>query len=439
MKIRFCFLSMFLSFFFQFNVWGQGDGLLIKDGKRLFPIGWYSMPEDNASLKEMAEAGINIIRCNSREALDRVHAAGIQGWMPMPLQGGVTEAFKKKVASAVGHPALAIWEGPDEIVLSFTQDYQYSLSGKYDPYAKITPWRDQTPAMVKYAREKSPEIMSNMKDAISYIRSVDPNNLQVWINEGAHSAPVYVRQYISYVDIIGCDYYPINGQRGIPPNVRPPSRRIELIGYITDQWREIGIGKPVYIILQAFSWPELGGGVSEKESTPAYPSFNESRFMAYDVITHGGNGIFYFGGSTISSEDFRQSLYSLTSELDALQPFLTSPEQDKVNVYVVKDFRQPSGKDQEEVAWIVRQYGRDWMAALVNDSNTTLQSVVVKGLKNLNGMKFFELYGEEEVVVENEEFMTRMGPHEVKVFATAKKWETSRSYTRNYPGIPSQQ
>ena len=192
MKIRFCFLIAFLFIFIVSDASGQGDGLLIKDGKRLFPIGWYSMPEDNASLKEMANAGINIIRCSSREALDRVHAAGIQGWMPLPLQGGVTEAFKKTVQSVAGHPALAIWEGPDEIVLSFTQDYQYSLSGKYNPEARIIPWRNQTPEMVKYAREKSPKIMTNMIDAISYIRSVDPDNLQVWINEGAQIGRAHV-------------------------------------------------------------------------------------------------------------------------------------------------------------------------------------------------------------------------------------------------------
>lgn len=278
-----------------------------------------------------------------------------------------------------------------------------------------------------------------MIEAISYIRSVDPNNLQVWINEGAHSAPFYVRQYLNNIDITGCDYYPINGQRGTPPDVRPPSRRVELIGYITEQWKEIGMGKPVYMILQAFSWPELGGGVSEKESTPAYPSFNESRFMAYDVIAHGGRGIFYFGGSTISSEDFRQSLYSLTSELEALQPFLTSPEQKQISVYVLRDFRQPTSRDQQDVAWSARQYGRDWMIILVNDSNVTLQSVAVKGLVHLNGLKFWELYGDEGVIVQNEEFMTRMKPHDVKVFATGKKWETSRRNARDYPGVPVQE
>lgn len=430
--MKMLYLTMLFFFYLVCPTMGQGDGLLIKDGKRLFPIGSYYNPKDDAALKEMVDAGINIIPCNSKEELDRVHAAGIQGWMPMSFQGGVTEGFKKKVQSVAGHPALAIWEGPDEIILSFTQDYQYSLSGTYNPQARITPWRNRTPEMIQYAKEKSPEIMANMIDAISYIRSVDPNNLQVWINEGAHSAPMYVRQYLNAIDITGCDYYPINGQRGTPP--RLPNRKIGQIGYITEQWKEIGMGKPVYMVLQAFSWPELG----EKGSSSAFPSFNESRYMAYDVITHGGSGIFYFGGSTISSNNFRQSLYSLTSELNVLQPFLTAPEQEQITAYVMRDFRQPPNRNQQEVALSVKQFGRDWMVALVNDTDSTLQSVVVKGLNDINGFKLVELYGDEEVVVDKQEFITRLKPREVKVFATGKKWETSRRIARDYPGVPVQ-
>ena len=76
---------------------GQGDGMLNKDGKRLFPIGWYDMPRDTSSLKELADAGINIIRCNSKEELDFVHSAEIQGWMKISLKEGATEEFKKEV------------------------------------------------------------------------------------------------------------------------------------------------------------------------------------------------------------------------------------------------------------------------------------------------------------------------------------------------------
>ncbi len=120
--------------------------------------------------------------------------------------------------------------------------------------------------------------------------------------------------------------------------------------------------------------------------------------------------------------------------MDVLQPFLTSPEQKQISVYVVREF-EPR---EVQVAWIARQFGNDWMIAVVNETDFTLRSVAVKGLTHLNGLKLVELYGEEEVTVVDEEFMTRMEPHEVKVFATGKKWETSKRNARGYPGFPVQ-
>ncbi|MEO9004617.1 MAG: hypothetical protein ABI288_07760 [Ginsengibacter sp.] len=275
----------------------------------------------------------------------------------------------------------------------------------------------------------------NLKDGVSYIRNVDPNNLQVWFNEGAHSSPKYVRDYLSAIDITGCDHYPITGSRGDPYPPSPASRKIESIWYITEQWREISMNKPVYMVLQAFSYPELG----EKEATHAYPSFDESRYMAYSVITHGGRGVFYYGGSTIKSDDFHKSLFALTSELNALQPFLSAPEQPQVSAYVLKDFQQTPHPKGDEVAISVKQFGGDWMIALLNDTKSTLHSVAVKGMREINGLKLVELYGDEEVVVDDQEFITRLKPQEVKVFVTGKKWETRKwENGRKYLGIPMQ-
>ncbi|MEO9004616.1 MAG: hypothetical protein ABI288_07755 [Ginsengibacter sp.] len=153
--------------YFTSSAIAQGNGYLIKDGRQLFPIGWYSTPKDDAALKDLADAGINITRVSSKDDLDRLQAAGIQGWMPLPLQNGVTEALKKQIMSVVSHPALALWEGPDEIILTFTQDYQYSLTDPSNPFSKpgkhdrsnhITSWRNRTPEMERYAREKSSQI-----------------------------------------------------------------------------------------------------------------------------------------------------------------------------------------------------------------------------------------------------------------------------------------
>ena len=76
----------------------QNDtGLLIKDGRHIFPIGFYELPKDEAGLKAMAQAGVNLLRCHNRTDLDRVGALGMTGWIPLPLQQGDTPALRNKI------------------------------------------------------------------------------------------------------------------------------------------------------------------------------------------------------------------------------------------------------------------------------------------------------------------------------------------------------
>jgi len=83
------------------------------------------MPKDDISLSEMVEAGFNLFNCRSKEDLDRLYKVGVQGWLPLKLQDGVTEEFKEKVLSVAKHPALAVWEGQMKWygILQHTVDY----------------------------------------------------------------------------------------------------------------------------------------------------------------------------------------------------------------------------------------------------------------------------------------------------------------------------
>ena len=100
---------------------GHGDGFLTQDnGQRLFPIGFYEHPAEDAALRDMAESGVNLVLCGSEESLDHAQAHGMLGWVPLGLQSGATPDFQERIRSLAEHPALAVWEGPDEVVWSFT-------------------------------------------------------------------------------------------------------------------------------------------------------------------------------------------------------------------------------------------------------------------------------------------------------------------------------
>ncbi|MCA9166084.1 MAG: hypothetical protein KDB23_00380, partial [Planctomycetales bacterium] len=124
-------------------------GFLQRNGKALFPLGTYELSQDDAELKRRVAAGVNLFRCESREDLDRVQRAGAMGWIPIPLQGGPSDEFAARIASLADHPALAVWEGPDEIIWTFTA---YSGLKQTAGYTRAD-WETQQPIAVKYARE----------------------------------------------------------------------------------------------------------------------------------------------------------------------------------------------------------------------------------------------------------------------------------------------
>lgn len=425
MKVRIFFFFILLIFLQEVSA--QGDGYLQKNEKRIFLIGSYYLPSNDGALKEMIEAGFNLFKCDSKEDLDRLQKFQTQGWIPLPLTEGVSENLKKIVSSVAGHSALAVWEGPDELVWNFTAN-----SGLYRDmkiHKTTGAWWNLSPEAVKYAKEQSEVIMPKINDAIAYVRNVDPNNLQVWINEAGTSDMGYVTQYLDGIDITGSDMYPIKSS--LAKGSTKGRLSMQHIGGEAKRWTVVSEGKPIWIVLQGFSWHELGTISERFKNRPiAYPSFAESRYMAYDVIVNGALGILYWDMRYLTSEEYRLSIYSLANEFSALQPFLTTDAK-SISVTACQQMNNSEGL----VVGSARQFGRDWMVALVNETDTTQMGVMVEGLHHLNGHKLVELYGEDDVVVRNGKFVTRMRPFEVKIFATSRKWEGTFKKGRNYSGL----
>ncbi len=408
---------LFLPVLFVNQSIAAGAGFIQRDGATLFPIGFYELPDDDAGLAAMANAGVNLVRCGDKTDLDRAQALGVLGWMPLPLQNGLTDDLRAKVDSVKDHPALAIWEGPDEVVWNFTA---YSgLHRDMGVYEHPDEWWMQTPKAIAYSDEKAAEIIPNMRAAVEWIRSVDPQHRQVWFNEAQRSDARFVRQYLKFAEITGCDIYPVSAKE----------RDLPHMGEGVERWKMVGDGMPVWMVLQAFSWDELGERYESRGT--AYPSFAESRFMAYDVIAHGAKGILYWGSHYLKSDEFRQSLYALTAELAALQPFLVAPEVPDTAVRLVEFPEQSQGRG---VAYTVRRSGDDWLVILVNDDSERHMGVEVSGLDGLEGREVSLLYGQETLTVSDGEIVVRMQPYETKVYSNSKSLEVAERDGRDYPG-----
>ncbi len=402
------------------NVWCESDGYLHIQGKTLFPLGFYELPKDDADLKRMAEAGVNLIRCGSRTDLDRVANVGAFGWLPLDLAQGATDDLRAKVASVADHPALAVWEGPDEIVWNFTA--ASSLYRQRGIHKKAGAWKRRDPEAVAYAEDQAKRIMPNMRAAVDAIRQADTLHRPVWINEARDSDGDYVRQYLGFVDITGCDLYPVKETK------RDPAA----IGEAVRDWRVTGEGRPVWMVLQAFSWDELGEYYGAKKTV--YPSFAESRFMAYDAIANGAVGLCYWGSNYSKSGEFRQSIFAVVSELSHLQAFLVSPE--------VSGLKASLGNGEalsDSVKVCARNVDGHWVLLLVNENRHASFDVVIKGLNALEGKDLSCLYEPETVSVHSGTVAVHIEPLGVKLFATERDWESTMREGRDFTGASDRQ
>jgi hypothetical protein len=394
-------------------------GFLSQGGRTLFPIGIYELPKTDAGLKRMAASGINLVCTHSRADLDRAAAAGLLGWVPVPMQLGDDPkgTLRKAVDAVKDHPALAVWEGPDEIVWGFTA---YSGLFRDGTYETRDEWWRQTPRAIAYSETQAAAVMPKLREGARLVRSLDPKRHPLWINEAAESDMKFIRQYIDSIDITGLDVYPVHAA---------PKETIAATADYTDRFRSIGRGRPVWMVLQAFAW----GSLNESDSEPVtYPTFAETRLMAYISLTHGARGLLYWGSSYVPDDSlFRNSIYAMTSELAALQPFLIAPEEKAVRVKLTESRGRALVGDRG-VSWLARRSGADWLLVLVNEDNRPHMGVEVAGLASLNGSKLVELYGAETAKVAQGGFVTRLMPYQVKVFSTSRRYETAQRAGRQF-------
>lgn len=414
MRIRYLALAALLAL----PIWAQVSGLLNHGGCAAFPIGSYEMPKSDADLKSMAEAGMNLVHCGNAADLDRAARAGMLGWVSVPMQIGDDQkgVLRNAIDGVKAHPALAVWEGPDEVVWNFTALSQLFKSGIHKVKGE---WWLQTPHARDYAEKEAAQIMPQLREGARLVRTLDPKRRPLWINEAAKSDLGYIRQYIDSIDITGCDIYPIHDNEKEPATVAD----------YTDRYKAAGRGRPVWMVLQAFSWGGLKGYSTEAVT---YPTFDETRLMAYASLTHGAKAILYWGSYAVPQGDpFRASILAMTSELSALQPFLVAPEDKTVRVKLIESEGRGQAGDRG-VSWMARRTATDWLIALVNEDARAHMGVEVGGLALLNGRALHELYTGDSVKVSRGEIVARLTRHQVKVYSTSRKFETARRAGREY-------
>jgi hypothetical protein len=327
-------------------------GVLVVDGKKVFPINLTVVPGPDAkapngkhAYEEFADAGAMFMRTRGPKWNDETieqekatqRAAAAHGMRCSPWLGwdlcnfdpgdARNEAKLKRVIETFKRsPGMGMWKGADE------PDWGNS----HNP-------SKSTPAQVAHVAR--------------IIHENDPDH-PIWLVQAPRGTVQSLKRYHDGWDVGGIDIYPIS----YPPGVHSlkHNKEISMVGDYTRMMREVAGEKPFWMTLQiAFS------GVVKPGRTLRFPTFPEQRFMAFQAIINGSRGLTYFGGGlrqTLNERDkphgynwtyFDKVMKPLFEEIgpkSPIAPALIAPDS-KLKVTVKPEAppkRQVSNKAEEE-------------------------------------------------------------------------------------------
>ena len=371
----------------------DSDNMVLINGKRTFIIGSYHLPKTDDPYASLVRNGYNYVRTGSSADLDKAQKHGLYGWFYTGLVDEKdTVQGKKKLEEKVNavkiHPALLFYEIADEPAFTW-------MSAK----ARISPER--------------------MKQAYDVIKDVDFKHAVI-----TNHAPVNListmKKYNTSCDLVAFDIYPVV-PHGIKPSFAlwPDGQQGDLlncyisqVGEYVDKMKKVVDNKrPVFAVLQGFAWEMLKPEAERDTSKVLYPTFHQERFMFYDAIVHGANGILIWGTSyTPQPSKFIDDLNRATRELADMQEVL-SARTTKNNIK--KEYIETGHSVDAGVEFITKEVGgKLYMISVNSDKNPV--KVTFSGLDKYENATL--LKEGRSIKIENGKFTETYKPFDVRVF-----------------------
>jgi hypothetical protein len=360
-----------------------------------FPIGFTRAPPPDGKTPSGADAYRELVRngavfqrlggkgvtaADIDHTMERCAATGFRValYLPevtAPAAAADEEKLRQFVIKYRNHPALAYWKGDDE------------------------------PEWGKVAVERVARFYKIVKE-------LDPKH-PVWLAQAPRGTVESLKRYDPFYDIGGMDIYPI----GYPPGTHSvlPNKNISMVGDHADIVRAfMAPGKPFWMTLQ-IAW----SGVTKPGKTLRFPTFPEERFMSYQSIIHGANGLIYFGGNlaeTLNDRD-RPLGWNWTFYERVLKPVLDefNPSGPLHAALVVPDSKLPVRAAGDGVEFCVREAAGHVFVIAARREGDTIQAKFTGLPANLGeGKVLFE--DPRKVKAEGGTFTDWFGPNEVHVY-----------------------
>jgi len=454
------------------------EGFVRINGAPSLIIGLYELPEDDAALQAVADAGFNLVCAGaSKEALDRIQRHGMRAWIPL---GGVMAlpegdaAAAEKLASFVDtykdHPALLCWEAPDESLWNeFYNPSPWFLHGE------VAALRDKIKQLGETQPEKAAALTATLEHAIDLggralwpeseaaftevwaaLGEANPHPEQymtakakaaiesgnrltrgwqaiwerdkthvLWQNHAPRNAIADLRHYNQAVHAAGCDIYPVpfnhcNGHSDLVDT------NLTSVGAYTRRMRDGAPGKACWMVLQGFGWHDLRESSPEDEKeaerTGRRPNLKETRFMAYDALVNGANAILYWGTFTIEKDSVLwNDMLKTAREIRALEPAIVAAPEPAAPVAIAET--HSASFDGGQPRLMLRRAGDDYVLIAVNEAATAVAFDVAGLPALLNGKTLYRLNSKEEHRVEQGGFRDGISGLDVHVYATSRRFE----------------
>lgn len=447
------------------------------NGQPRFLLGLYENPKDDDVLKDAVEAGFNLIQCAPDAAsLDRVHRLGARAWVNL---GGALDLSEdavnrrqqltETVRRVSDHPALLVWEGPDEIlwnnwwatterirpeletmrttaerkagleaqVRSARDFFERGLYVKFEQ-ARAEFWRQAgqpspNPGVrIDAAAARVRKSGEGITAGIQVVRALDARHV-IWLNHAPRNSLDDLRLYNRAADMVGCDIYPAPANLAVGH-----SDLLDLgltsVGAYTRRMQQAAPGKACAMVLQGFGWRDLQKQINEHEAVVGIgrrPTWAESRFMAYEAIVHGANAVLYWGtadmkpvednGSPVTGRPrLWRDLLRVARELRALEPALVAPPLKSPTVRQAATYGSIDGQG---ILGSLRRVENDFVLLVVNETGDGLGFSLENLPAKLNGRTLHRLYSPEEHQIIGRRLTDGIRPRDVHVYATSRRFE----------------
>lgn len=353
------------------------DRVLRFNGKPFFPIILWGVPKTHRQMQELNAAGFNAFCAPMRKSL---------------LDKAAN--YNLMVVGDLDSPALvAKTSDPDQLAV---------LEGKL---RETVERYSRHPALLAYYLADEPlwtgRPLPHLRWTYEKVSKIDPYH-PIWINEAPRNSIENLAKYAAAADLFGVDIYPV--PTGTHSDLEDKS--LSSVGKYTDRSHQtVDYRKPIWMVLQGFSWLNL----RDRKADGVYPTWEESRFMAYNALVHGAHGIVYWGTPFISDPAFWDTIFRTTGELRDLSAVLVEPS-----------VQEPSlTAESPAIAILQKRYEGDDYFLVINESDAPVDARFTSGITAERLYVHFE--EGRNILLQKGGFSDRFKPWGVHVYSTSAK------------------